>query len=406
MHANELKSATSRTAKEETGRSSSPVDINEILDALIGPVLVERPVIYPSDGAILREHAAGLWNWLIRDINPELPDLAAVVFAPGSTAHARSTFSLNVANQISQAHEAAKQNAEQVRRMRVQMGGEEVYSELEHIQSAFRHQKLLPQAAAFGQAINAVSDVDALKLALNAFPVDDHVVSALMMHAAIGRVKNPHRLVSVLLDMAGSETQTAIENTGMGPFVDAIIAHAQNQLWVFSNSYGKFADIDLACRALDRFHRLILAVCIITESDHSSQWANRVAGLIRQISQLIEPRLRRVDSDIRIALRKPRVGADEVDPELLLEALNGMYLLAAVKSARESLALNTILSAQWTITGKELEILVSRNLEAFRKDPGNDAIVSRMNAGIKMAEVRFNPEYADILKRAVASAER
>jgi hypothetical protein len=33
-------------------------------------------------------------------------------------------------------------------------------------------------------------------------------------------------------------------------------------------------------------------------------------------------------------------------------------------------------------------------------------IGARLDAGIKMAEVRFNPEYAETLRRARASAER
>ncbi len=381
-------------------------DANEILETLIGPVLVKSPVIYSSRGAVEFDHVFSVWNWLVRDIDPGLLASAGPAFAPEATAQSRTAFALKIAELIARSRKTVEQDDEADRRMRVQMGGDEVYSHLDQIECAFRNQQLLPKAVAFGRAINGVNDEDALKLALVAFPVNEPAVSSLMMHAAIGPVKNPHRLISVILNIADTKTQEGIERTGMAPIVDAMIAHAQNQLCMFENSYGKFADIDLACTALDRFHRLMVAVSIITENDRSCPWAQKISGLIREISKMIEPRLARLDSDIRVSLRKPRAGADRIDPDLLLEALNGLYLLAAVKVARESLALNSMVSTLWASTGKDLETLMSRNLDAYRKEPGNEVLFERLNAGIKMAEVRFNPEYADILKRARDAVRR
>ncbi len=381
-------------------------DVGDIIEALIGPVLVDPPVLYPFKGSVEKTQAIAVWNWLVRDIKPDLEQGAARALSAQATARSQSAFSLELADTISSTCQAVSKDEEAQRRLRVQIGGDEIFQSLDQIQSAFRHHQLLPQAVAFGRAINGVHNEDALKLALNAFPVNDPAVAALMMHAAIGPVKNPHRLVSVILDMADVQTQQGIEAAGLAPVVEAILAHAQNQLGVFVDSYGKFADIDLSCRALDRFNRLIVAVSIITENDRNCLWGQKVSGLIREISGMIEPRLSRLDSDIRVSLRKPRAGADCTDPELILDALNGLYLLVAVKAAKESLALNSLVSTLWVTTGKDLETLMSRSLEAFRKEPENPVLLERLNAGIKMAEVRFNPEYAAILIRARDTAGR
>ncbi len=381
-------------------------DAGDIVEALMGPVLVDPPVLYPSEGAIEKPHAIAVWNWLVRDIEPGLTQEAGDALASETSPRLRSAFSLKIAELISRTRQSISQNEEEKRRFKVQIGGDEIFQSLERIQNALRYHQLLPQAVAFGRAINNVHDEDALKLALNAFPVDDPAVSALMMHAAIGQAKNPHRLVSVILDMSDAPTQQGVEAAGLAPVIEAVIAHAQNQLGVFVDSYGRFADIDLACRALDRFNRLIVAVSIVTENDKNCRWAQKVSGLVREVSRMIEPRLTRLDSDIRMSLRKPRTGVDRTDPELILDALNGLYLLVAVKAAKESLALNTIVNTLWATIGKDLETLMSRSLEAFRQEPDNPVFLERLNAGIKMAEVRFNPEYAAILTRARDTAVR
>ena len=108
-------------------------DANEILETLIGPVLVKPPVIYSSRGAVELEHVLSVWNWLVRDIDPGLLTAAGPVFAPGATAGSRTSFALKIAELITRSRTAAEQNDEADRRLRVQMGGDEVYSHLDQI---------------------------------------------------------------------------------------------------------------------------------------------------------------------------------------------------------------------------------------------------------------------------------
>ena len=60
----------------------------------------------------------------------------------------------------------------------------------------------------------------------------------------------------------------------------------------------------------------------------------------------------------------------------------------------------------WSQSGEALELQLQRNLDLIRQNPADPIIAKRLDAGIKMAEVRFNPEYAETLRRARASAER
>ncbi|VAW19549.1 hypothetical protein MNBD_ALPHA12-414 [hydrothermal vent metagenome] len=397
--------AHSESAAHEA-QAADPERAGEIIKALIGSVLVKQPVLFPSQGAIDSERAISVWTWLVRDVEPALFHEAKTALSPDGTQQLRTTLCAKISSLIAEKIAQAKENPDFDRRLTIQLGGQEIRARLSQIKNAFKYHQLLPKAVAFGRAINGVRDEHSLKLALKSFPVNDPGVFALMMQAAIGQITNPNRLLCVILSLSGGETQAAVTEAGFAPVIEAMIAHAQNQLWVFNSSFGTFADIDLVCQALERYHRLIRAISTITDGDKSSQWAEKVSGLTRHMSELIEPKLTNVDALIRQSLRKPRIGPDQVDNDLLLEALNGLYLLAAAREARDSLALNSLVNNAWNETGKALEVLVSRNLEAFRHSPQSNIVAQRLNAGIKMAEVRFNPEYADILKRARDGASR
>ena len=95
-----------------------------------------------------------------------------------------------------------------------------------------------------------------------------------------------------------------------------------------------------------------------------------------------------------------------IDNDRLLGAINGVYLLSAVRDSRDSLALNAVFDQAWSQTGQALELHVQRNLELLRQNPADPMTAARLDAAIKMAEIRFNADYAETLKRARATAER
>ncbi len=264
---------------------------------------------------------------------------------------------------------------------------------------------LLEKAQGFGRATNGMTDEAALAMALQAMPLQDGAVAALLLQAAVGQVANPSRLMTAVIRITGSATDTAIIRQGFGPMVEAILAHAQNQLPLLRQQ-GAFADIDLTCRALDRFHRLVRAVNSYVEMSRLNRWSSIVAALTKSVSELIEPRLRDVAPDINKALRRGRETNDRLDSDQILSALNGVYLLSTVRDCRDSLALNAVFDQVWLHTGQALEIHLQRNLDLLRDNPADKITAARLDAGIKMAELRFNTEYADVLRRARDSVER
>jgi hypothetical protein len=217
-------------------------------------------------------------------------------------------------------------------------------------------------------------------------------------------VATPARLINAAIRIANSNTESALVRAGFGPLLDACFAHAQDQIPAMSQS-GTFSDMDLVCRAVDRFHRLLRAVTGYAELNRSGRWSVVAAALTKAASERIEPKLRNVGPDMNMALRR-REGNDRVDGDQILAALNGVYLLATVRDSRDSLAVNAVFDQVWAQTGQALEIHIERNLEALRRNPADAMSSARLDAALKMAEVRFNLDYAETMRRAKEAAER
>jgi hypothetical protein len=373
---------------------------------LIDPVLVEDPLEFEFDGAISRQQAYGTWIWLRRDlaadlIDPEVPD------EDPSAGPALDALMPELLGRARTAIAAAGTSHEAGRRLKTQLGGEEAWSRLPNIVNALKCRGLLDKAQAFGRATNGMTDEAALALALQSMPLNDQGVAALLMQAAVGQITNPSKLMTAVVRITGSATEVAIQRAGFTPLIDAILAHAQNQKHgLVSTGNGAFADIDLICKSVDRFHRLMRAVNGYMELSRNSRWTTIVAALTKTVSERIEPKLRDVVLDVNKALRRHPGQTDRLDSDQLLLALNGVYVLATVRDAKDSLALNAIFDQAWAQVGQALEIHIQRNLEVLRHNPADKITSARLEASIKMAELRFNAEYAEVLRRAKETAAR
>jgi len=369
---------------------------------LIDPILVEEPVDFPFDGSVARGHAAAAWIWFVRDlaegaINPaRLEDdaLAAEMLEP---------LLPQLLAKAGDALAQADRDDDARRRLRVQLGGDETFERLPTVLGALRGRALIEKAQVFGRALNGLTEEAALATALQSMPRQDKMAAAFLMHAALGQVGNPTRLASAVLKISGSAAEAAVTRAGFAPVIDAMLAHAQNQLHLLQPS-GPFADIDLICRALERFHRLARAITSHVELERNGRWSMVLGRLTRRVSERMEPRLRNILPDLNGAMRRGREGADRLDPDQLLAALNGMYLLATLRDCKDSLALNAVFEQTWVQSGQSLEMHLNRCLDLLRANPGDATVAKRLDVGIKMAEVRFNPDYAETLRRARATA--
>lgn len=391
---NKQQAAPQRRAREHAGRP---------FHGLIDAVLVPDPTTFDFDGAVSEGHAQALWTWMSRDV---APDLMRLDLSPEDPA-AREALDRAMPEILQRARDAvnaATANAESERRLIIQVGGEAPYSRMAVLRNALKCRNLLEKAQSFGRAANGMADEAGLGMALQSMPLNDHAVTSLLMQAAMGQVNNPTKLMQAVIRISGAATEQAIIRAGFAPLVDAIFSHAQAQIPALQQ-HGAFADIDMVCRAIDRFHRLMRSVMGFVELNRLSRWSSIAAGLTTTVSELVEPKLKDVGPSINLALRR-HSGTDRVDADQLLAALNGCYVLATVRDSRESLALNALFDQTWQQVGQALEIHVQRNLELFRSNPSDRVTGQRLDAAIKMAELRFNGEYAEVLKRARDSAER
>ncbi|RYE11173.1 MAG: hypothetical protein EOP22_01465 [Hyphomicrobiales bacterium] len=370
---------------------------------MIDAVIVDMPVDFSFDGAVSTDEANAAWTWLVRDLAPDLIDIEAVDDTPGNLAALEAL----MPELLARARKAlldAQSTPDGLRRFKTQLGGDEAWDKLPTVLNALRCRALLDKAQSFGRAANGIADESALALALQSMPLQDQAVAALLMQAAVGQVAVPSRLVMAAIRIAGGATEAALHRAGFQPLIDAILSHAQNQIPPL-NQVGTFADMDLVCRAVDRFHRLLRAVGGYVELNRNSRWSTITAGLTKAVSERLDPKLRDVAPDLNKALRK-REGADRVDGDQILSALNGMFLLATVRDSRDSLAVNTVFDQVWAQTGQALEIHIERNLNALRQNPGDKMASARLDAALKMAETRFNQDYAETMRRAKEVAER
>lgn len=370
---------------------------------LIDAVLVEDPAAFQFAGSVSRSIADAAWTWVVRDLCPDL--ISADGVANGNFGAAELELVMpQVLGRIKEGLAAADKDAEAGRRLRVMLGQDEARAAIPVIQNALRSRSLLVKAQAFGRAVNTIADDAALGVAIQSMPLQDPPLAALLFHAALGQIANPTRIVTTIIKLSGNATEATIARAGYGPVVEAILAHAQNQVHALQ-PMGPFADIDLVCRSLDRFHRLIRALTGYIEFARGSRWTAMLSAITKQVSDRIEPRLKTVVPDLNLALRRS-AGTDRADNDGLLSALNGIYLLSTIRECRDSMALNALFDQAWSQSGQALELHLQRNLDLVRQNPSDAATSARLDAGIKMAEIRFNPEYAETLRRARAAAER
>lgn len=401
---------TNRSDSQPSENSRSNAGQGAVLSApfagLLDAVIVEGPVSFTFAGCVARSAAEAGWVWVHRDLCADLIPPAAMSSGSFSAAELEAVLP-QVLIRMKESLVRADKDPEEARRLRAMLGSDESRAALPALLNALRGRALLGKAQAFGRAINTMTDDGALTVALQSMPLQDPPLASLLFHAALGQIANPTRLVTAIIKLSGNATEAAVVRSGFTPLIEAMLAHAQNQIYLLRPTAGAFSDIDLVCRALDRFHKLVRALTGYIEFARGSRWANILSTITKQVSDRIEPRLRDVVPDINLALRRGReTSVDMLDNDRLLGAINGVYLLSTVRACRDSLAINAIFDQVWSQSGETLEHYLQRNLDLHRENPSDPVVSARLDAGIKMAEIRFNLEYADTLRRSRAASER
>jgi hypothetical protein len=370
---------------------------------LIDAILVHEPVLVVFPGAVSRETARSIWTWVTRDLCPDIIPQDRIEEGVLTAAEIEPLIPELLAR-MKAGLAQANTDIEAGRRLAAQLGREDGLDRLPLVMLALRNRALLGKAQAFGRATNTITDDAALSSAINAMPLADPALAALVFQAALGQVANPTLLITAAIKLAGAPSEVAISRVGLSPLIDAHIAHAQNQLR-FLQFNGPFSDVDLVCRALERFHKLVRSLTGYIEFSRGSQATAGLSTITKYVSDRLEPRLKEVVTDLNQAMRR-REGADRLDTDRLLAAVSGVYLLATVRDCRDSLALNAVFDQAWGQSGQALEVHIQRNMELYRENPEDKNTASRLDAIIKMAQLRFSSDYAETLKKARLAAER
>ena len=358
------------------------------------------------DGSIKRAHMQFIWTWLSRDIKPEiLQDLNGIVSVSAAKVVLQPVL-VDLFAKASDAVLAGTQNPVAERHLIAQIGGEEVKDRLPIILNAFRTHTIFAKAINFGKASNKLKSEEELSEALLSLPLKEPRISPMLFHAIVGNSVEPSRLILAATHITGGSSEAVLKAGGFAPLVEGILSHAQNQISIIDNQKGLFGDVDLVCKSIARFHHLMRAVTGYVEMGRMSYWNKIATKLTALMAQRIEPRLNNVSFNVNASLRKPRNGPDVIDSELSLSALNGLYLLSAIRLAKESLALNAIFEKTWTEVGRNLEILNDRNMELFKQNSADKIISQRLDLGIEMAGLRFGKEYAEVLGKAKETVGR
>ena len=368
--------------------------------SIFAEILVDNPAPIEFSGSICKAHMKVLWLWLIRDIAPELSQMISDASDEKALKQALISHCPTLAEKVSDMISKSSASQEVNHRLLSQLNGEEIKNRLPTLYNALRCQSLIDKAGAFGHAANSIEDDASLGAALQSMSLQDPAIASLLFHAIVGQSQNPSRLIVSIAHNLGAASEAAFLRAGFLPLLEALLSHSQNQVALISGQQGIYVDADLMCKTIYRFNKLMRALTNYVELERYSYLCKTSSEITNQMARLVEPRLREVSADVSQSLRKPRDGKDRVDQDLLLSALNGIYILAAVRQAKESLALNALFEKVWIETKQILETLIDRNLEDYKKDISNKNTSQRLDMGIKMAEIRFGTDYAKILQQA------
>lgn len=390
------------------GRARAPAPAEgarKALQALLAPVSVAADPIVP--GAALRvEDIDAFWTWFARDVSAEFAnELEQAVGSDGSGVAELAGRSEDLVNLSKHTVDAAAETGAG-HRLVIQLGGEAEFAALPSVLTCLANLRLLERAGDFGRAINAMDSVPSVAEALKAVALPDPALKRFWLATACRTVADPRKFLSAAVVAAGRQSVKAVREAGFGECFEAFLIDAQRQAITLSDRAGLFADIDLACRATQRFHSIARAIRYCFDLQPNAPWAFALSQLTRQIATAMEPHLGQVTADVIRVLRPPRDGADRLSDDALLQAFNGLYLLSAARDSRESLALNRAVERAWGEIGVAIESLGSRAIEAYRSAPDDELASRRIDAAIKMAAVRFGPEYARVLARSRDNAGR
>ncbi|MGJ8528466.1 hypothetical protein [Maritalea sp.] len=393
---------------EEIALVQKDLAIERILTALNTVVTSAAPVI--KQAAISKDAIEHLWEWAQRDLDPDVVANLNQALGSGAipTDYELEKHLSEIINLVEPLYVKCNSDDELQRRLSIQMGGAEVYEVVPTILLAFNYVGYIQSGATFGRELSSFDDPEALKYALEQIDFPSTDIKKLWCLSFVAGVARPDILAATIAKLCFANTEEAFKKTGYSEFLDALVLEAQKQIEIIEQQAGLFKDVDLMCKAIDRFHHIARGLHLHLDLPKSAKWNLLLEGFTKRGAVALHSRFSDVLANMKNVLR-PTKGETSaaINPADVLQAYNGLYILSATRSARESLAVNAMVEKNWKDVGYALENLIDRVFEHYKRVGANDKVTrTRVEVLIKFCAIRFGLDYATTLAKHKSNIER
>ena len=395
-------SESAKPRAEMTPQKPSNEVAFERLVSRLGPVLTDSvPLI--ENASLSRDHLHKFWDWAQRDLEPDLiAELNEMLGADNAPSEREFDNAVrNLVSTIAPLINGAQDDDELKRRLTIQIGGHDVFETVEVLLMVVNYLPFIQSGYMLASELNTAEDVETFSYALehSQFPSDE--TKKFWCVGFVAGVAKIELLANAIAAHIFDKNDSSVRSTGYGEYVDAFIIEAQKQIEVIERQSGIFRDVDLICRAISRFHHVARCLQFNLDLPKSTLWVRQLEQLTSRAASALNSRFGEVVSEVNKVLR-PAHGTSRtsIDPSEVLQAYNGLYILAATRAARESLALNAAVERAWREVGRALEVMVDRIFDHYKLVVGSDPFAAaQVDVAIKFCSIRFGDDYAAVLKR-------
>ncbi|MBA5776378.1 hypothetical protein H2509_04470 [Stappia sp. F7233] len=378
-------------------------------------LLIDEALPHKQKGRITRSSLVGIWTMIERDFVPELIEAAerqvqdpalSEAEAASIAGHLRDAVTPDLRRFINDMLQDEKLR----QRMTMVMGGERVYLDLFDVVDAFEAEAwLTPFLDSLPEKLSdwdLKSDSPAAQRVKAA--TGRHAENAALIAAAIlGRAENPAGVAALASNLARTQDAKKIADSPYAAFVDVVLSEAERLYIVACKRPDAESDIT---SALSHYHALMRGIDRDIDFSCGGKWYKRLAETRRQFSELVSAELEAAVSHVRRALKVPAVDADGkplTDRISVEEAKRALGMLALMRVAAESLAVNEVTARTRQTVEQTLEIMTRKLLADAAKCTAEEkpAHLAAVDVAIELCEGYFGKDYAGLLRRSRRAAE-
>lgn len=368
----------------------------------LSPYFLSKTEDFEFSGAIDRSFVEAIWLWISRDAAPEqILQLTKLCEMSGDTNELVAEIKKTVISYGAEMVVRIDKGGVAAHRERTQMGGEDNEIAIRGFLTILEKENILAEVLTLVPFMEREESELQIETFFKAANVLDARLRAFLMLAAVRLLEDPIVLVRHAVKYVGSNKEANIRRDGLGDVIDAMLADSGEQVARIHNSRGVFADADLMVSCLIRFVKDVRALDANIEIDSRGEAASQLGKQKSTINRKLQDPLENLVENIRLVVAPPKEGPDFVDKEAVLLSISGMHVLSMAHRYKDTLAMNKICKKIWAESSVQIESIANRMLDKYRAaEFEKDALeLERLDAMIKIALIRFDDDYPDILQR-------